>query len=1098
MIRSLSWIILLSFCTTVLLAQEPLNKTGQAKDAKDPKAEAEKKANPLTSLKLRSIGPALMSGRVVGLAVHPDNRSKYYVAVACGGVWKTENAGISWKPIFDGEGSYSIGCITMDPKNPNTLWVGSGENNSQRSVGYGDGVYKSIDGGRSWVNVGLKTSEHIAKIVIDPRDSNIVYVAAQGPLWNSGGDRGLYKTTDGGKSWENILRISENTGVTDFVQDPLHPDVMIAASYQRRRHVWTLVNGGPESALHRTTDGGKSWTKIKGGLPTAEMGRIGLAMAPGDSSVIYTIIEAADKQGGIFRSSDRGITWEKRNPFDQQAQYYSHLVVDPVNKDRIYVMSVLIQLSDDGGKTLKPLGGRFAHVDNHTIWIDPRQPDYYLVGCDGGLYESFDRAANWRFISNLPVTQFYDIACEQIDSPFYRVYGGTQDNNTQGGPAHTMSGHGITNADWHSIVGGDGFHCRVDPKDRNIVYAESQYGGLVRFDWRTSQRVGIQPQAGPGEMGLRWNWDSPLLISPHSNTRIYFAANKLFRSDDRGDSWKAVSGDLTRQIDRDRLKVFGKIQAPEAVAKNVSTSLYGNITALTESPKKEGLLYVGTDDGLVQVTEDGGTNWSKIDTFPGVPAMTYVARLFASQHDVGTVYAAFDNHKNGDFAPYLHKSTDMGKTWTSITGDLPARGGVLAFVEDHVDPKLLFAGTEFGLYYSQNGGMNWLRLKSGLPTIAVRDLCIQQPMNDLIVGTFGRGFYVLDDYSPLRCGASEFTKPATLFPVRDGHLYMQTFQYGGRGKAFLGEEFYTAENPPFGVTITYHLKDAPKTLKQARKDQTKKDETFYPKLDDLRAEEEEEAPSLLLTIADAQGKPIRRLNAPATAGLHRVTWDLRQPAVNLVRGGPPGGGEGDEDIFGPPPGGPLVLPGKYQATLSVRTQGTVKPLTGPVEFAVKYVGAEGLPDEGQKQLVDFQQQVIVLQRELTAVQGLATEATTKLDAIKAALDQTPAASAESRETVRKLIAEQRKTVRLLNGDSILRGRNENTPVSISERVGYAAGATRTIINKPTATEREQYAIAKKELEPVGVEIRNRLLKDIKALEGYLDQIGAPWTPGRVK
>ncbi len=1084
------WLLLLvTLLSTSILADDPPGKTN---------SKEEKKGHPLAGMKLRSLGPALMSGRVVGLAVHPDNRAKYYAAVACGGVWKTENAGVTWKPIFDNEGSYSIGCIVLDPKNPNTIWVGTGENNSQRSVGYGDGLYKSIDAGRTWTNVGLKTSEHIAKIIIDPRDSNTVYVAAQGPLWAPGGDRGLYKTTDGGRTWENILRISENTGITDFVQDPRNPDLIIAASYQRRRHVWTLVNGGPESALHRSTDGGKSWTKLRSGLPAAEMGRIGLAMSPSDPNVIYTIIEAAEKQGGIFRSTDSGITWQKQNPFDQQAQYYAHLVVDPVDKNRIYVMNVFIQVSDDGGKNLRSLGERYKHVDNHAMWIDPKQPDYYLVGCDGGIYESFDRAANWRFINNLPVTQFYDITCEQIDSSFYRVYGGTQDNNTIGGPARTMSNHGIMNSDWHIIVGGDGFHCKVDPKDRNIVYAESQYGGLVRYDWRTGQRVNIQPQPALGEMGLRWNWDSPLIISPHSNTRIYFAANKLFRSDDRGDNWKAVSGDLSRQIDRDRLKVFGKIQSPDAVAKHVSTSLFGNITALAESPKKEGQLYVGTDDGLIQASTDGGANWVKIDKFPGVPDQTYVARLLASQHDANTVYAAFDNHKNGDFAPYLHKSTDGGKTWTNVTGDLPARGSVLAIAEDHVDPKLLFVGTEFGLFFTQDGGTKWQRLKNGLPTIAVRDLAIQQPMNDLVVGTFGRGFYVLDDYSALRQPASEFEKPAAIFQPRDGFLFMTTSQYGGRGKAFLGEEPYTAENPLFGVNFTVHLKEAPKTLKAERKDRLKKDETAYPKLEDLRAEAEEEAPSLLLTITDAENKVVRLIPAPATAGVQRINWDLRHPAVNLSRGGARSSDDDMEELFGPAPGGPMVTPGKYNASLSLKSKGTVSTIAGPVTFNVKYVGEQPLSPDDLQQLTMFQQQVVALQRELTAVQGLASEVTSKLDAIKSALDQAPNATMESRETVRKLQADHRVTLRTLNGDNVLRARNENTPVSIAERVGYAAGATRSIINKPTGTEREQYTLASGELAKLRTEVKGRLQKDVKELENYLDQIGAPWTPGRVK
>ncbi|HEV2947441.1 MAG TPA: hypothetical protein VGX70_08690, partial [Gemmataceae bacterium] len=677
-------------------------------------------AETFSGLKLRSIGPAVASGRVVGFAVHPANRARYYIAVASGGVWKTENAGITWTPIFDNEGSYSIGTVVLDPKNPNVVWVGTGENNSQRSVGYGDGVYRSEDGGKSWKNIGLKNSEHIGRIVIDPRDSNTVYVAAQGPLWGPGGDRGLYKTTDGGKSWKRILYVSENTGVTDVVMNPNRPDVLIAASYQRRRHVWTLIDGGPESALYKSTDAGATWTKLKSGLPNEEMGRIGLAMAPTNPDIIYAIIESIDKKGGIFRSDDGGATWNRRNEFDQQAQYYAHLVVDPVNAERIYVMNVYLQVSDDGGKTLHKLGEKFKHVDNHEIWIDPKNPSYYLVGCDGGVYESFDRGANWRFISNLPVTQFYDVTVDN-QGPFYHVYGGTQDNATLGGPAKTRSIHGITNEDWFNTKEGDGFQSRVDPEDPNIIYSEAQYGDLVRFDRRTGQSMGIQPKPGKGEAPLRWNWDSPLLISPHLHTRLYFAAQRLFRSDDRGDTWKPVSGDLTRQLDRNQLPVMGKIWSADAVAKNVSTSFYGNIVALTESPKKEGLIYLGTDDGLIQVTDSGGQTWRKEDKFTGVPDRTYVSRLLASQHDANTLYASFDNHKNADFAPYLLKSADAAKTWKSIKGDLPANGPVLALAEDPVNPNLLFAGTEFGLFFSLNGGEKWIRLKGGMPTIAVRD-----------------------------------------------------------------------------------------------------------------------------------------------------------------------------------------------------------------------------------------------------------------------------------------------------------------------------------------------------------------------------------------
>ena len=1052
-------------------------------------------SHPAAGLRLRSIGPALMSGRVVGFAVHPSNRSRFFIAVASGGVWKTENAGVTWTPVFDNEGSYSIGCVVLDPKNPNVVWVGTGENNSQRSVGYGDGVYKSIDGGKTWANMGLKNSEHIGKIVVDPRDSDTVYVAAQGPLWGPGGDRGLYKTTDGGKTWAKILAISDDTGVTDLVQDPNHPEILVAASYQRRRHVFTLVNGGPESAIHRSTDGGKTWVKVRSGLPGGDLGRIGLAIAPTDSDTLYAIVEASEGQGGIFRSQDRGVTWQKRNPFDQQAQYYSHLVVDPVNRDRVYVMNVLIQVSDDGGKTLRPLGGKWAHVDNHEIWIDPKDPDYYLVGCDGGVYQSHDRGANWQYCANLPVTQFYDVTCEQTNTPFYKVYGGTQDNSTLGGPARTRSAHGITNADWHILLGGDGFQCRVDPKDPDIVYAEYQYGGLVRYDWRNHQRVSIQPQAGANEPPLRWNWDSPLIISPHSNTRIYFAANKLFRSDDRGDSWTAVSGDLTRQINRDKLAVFGKIQPPEAVSKHVSTSFFGNITALSESPRKEGLIYVGTDDGLIQVTEDGGKNWRKVEVFPGVPEGTYVTRLLASEHEANTVYATFDNHKNADFAPYILRSADAGRTWTKLAGDLPARGSVNAIAEDHINPKLLFAGTEFGLFFSVEGGTRWHRLKNGLPTIAVKDIAIQRPMNDLVVGTFGRGFYILDDYSPLRAVTpATLEKPASVYPVRDGFLHMSSAQYGGGGKAFLGEAFYTAENPTFGAMITYHLKDSLPTAKQKRKEAQKKDPKFYPSQDQLRAEAEEEEPAILLTIRDESGKVVREFGGPAAPGLHRVTWDLRGAPIVPAR---PRNPENDEDGFSIGGGGNLVAPGKYSVTIGKRVDGKFSQLAGPQEFQVREVELVPLPDADRKLLADFQKDLLKIQRDLSAVLGTASQISSNLDQMKVVLDQLPEAPPESRERVRKLIASQKETVRKLNGDSILRARNENVPMSISERVGIAVGAGRTISAKPTGTQREQFAIARQELDEVSATLRQRSEKDLRELETLLDKLGAPWTPGRL-
>ena len=1083
----------LMFCAILQTA------VGIAHAQDEPKKDDPQSGTALSGLKFRLIGPAITSGRVVGLAVHPQDRSTCYVAAACGGVWKTTNAGTTWTPIFDNEGSYSIGYVVLDPKNPNVVWVGTGENNSQRSVGYGDGVYRSDDGGKSWKNMGLKASEHVGKIVIDPRNSDTLYVAAQGPLWGPGGDRGLYKTTDGGKTWNKVLNISENTGVTDVVMDPRNPDILIAASYQRRRHVWTLINGGPESALYKSTDGGKQWTKLKNGLPKEDMGRIGLAMAPTNPDMVYAIIESIDKKGGIFRTTDLGATWERRNEFDQQAQYYAHLVVDPANAERLYVMSVFLRVSDDGGKTLRNLGERFKHVDNHTIWIDPRNPNYYLVGCDGGIYESFNRGSNWKFIANLPITQFYDVAVDN-NGPFYHVYGGTQDNFTLGGPARTNSLHGITNAEWFVTQGGDGFHCKVDPKDPNIIYSEYQYGGLARFDRRTGESAGIQPQPGKGETHLRWNWDSPLIISPHMHTRLYFAANKVFRSDDRGNSWKAISSDLTRQIDRNSLPIMGKVWSADAVAKSVSTSLYGNIVALAESPKKEGMLYAGTDDGLIQVTENGGEAWRKIDKFPGVPERTYVSRLLASQHDAATVYASFENHKNADFAPYILKSSDAGRSWASIKGDLPANGPVLALAEDHINPNLLFAGTEFGLFFTVNGGQKWQRLKTGLPTIAVRDLAIQRQENDLVVGTFGRGIYVLDDYTPLRMLSPELlAQESVLFPVKTAVMYIPTRQYGLRGKGFQGDGFYAADNPPFGATFTYYLKDTIKTKKQQRRDAekeaTKKNtNASYPNADQLRAEAEEEAPAILLNVADSSGHVIRTLTGPVTQGSHRLTWDLRDPAVTLVR---PRSAENEDDLFREEPSGPLVLPGTYKVSLAKRVNGKVTPLAGPVPFVVEAAGASSMNLADRKALQEFQQKVARLQRAVSGAVEAANELTGRLDQAKRALDQTPGIDSRWKDFARDLENANRQILRSLRGDVVLRGHNENTPISISERVGAIVSAQRLSLARPSQTDSDGYAIASQEFSHELEELRTLIGVNYRSLEKALDANGAPWTPGRL-
>jgi len=1048
----------------------------------------------LGGLHLRCIGPAVSSGRISSIAVDPSDHSIWYVAAASGGVWKTVNCGTTWNPVFEGEGSFSIGTVAVDPVNPAVVWVGTGENNSQRSVSYGDGVYRSEDGGKSWKNMGLKKSEHIARILIDPRNTNVVYVAAQGPLWGPGGDRGLYKTTDGGKDWKAVLSISENTGVTDVVMEPGNPDVLIAASYQRRRHVWTLIDGGPESAMYKSTDAGATWAKVTSGLPSVDMGRIGLAVSPADPRVIYSIIEASERKGGIFRSTDYGSSWEKRNDFDATAMYYATLYADPKNIDRIYVMNTVLMVSNDGGKTVQPIGEQSKHPDNHCMWIDPSNTNHYLVGCDGGLYESFDRAQTWGFKSNLPVTQFYDVDVDNA-SPFYNVYGGTQDNFSVGGPSRTRSESGIVNSDWIVTTGGDGFHSRIDPEDPNTVYAESQYGGLVRFDKRTGEQIGIQPQQDRHEEPLRWNWDSPLIISPHSHTRLYFAANHLYRSDDRGDTWKEVSPDLTRQIDRNTLPVMGRIWEVDAVSKSASTSLYGNCTALCESPLKEGMIYVGTDDGLVHVTEDGGNTWRKIEKFMGVPERSYVARLFASQHEVNTVYASFDNHKNADFLPYILKSTDAGRTWTSISGNLPKNGSVLAIAEDHVDPALLFVGTEFGLFTTLDGGTKWIQLKSGLPTIAVRDLRIQKRENDLVLATFGRGFYILDDYSPLRLlSKKSLSGEASIYPVKDALMYVPSTPLGGGKKAFAGESFYTAPNPPYGVVFSYFLKDSYKTKKDIRREaekeaKKKKIASPYPTVEQLRAEDEEEPPQVTLTISDTSGHVLRYISGENQKGINRVSWNMRYASPVLSSHSP----DTDEETDG----GPLVMPGKYLVSLSKRVDGATTILAGPVPFTVLVDGLSSMKPDDRKDLSDFQQRVFRLQRSVSGAAQAANELKSRIASALQALQQTPSNVDSLIRRAHSIESADNEILRLLRGDNTLRSRNEASPIAIGERVSNIVEDERFSTSRPTQTHRDGYTIAAEDFSGVLARLNSLLQSDFPALEKQMEAAGTPWTPGRV-
>ncbi len=1047
------------------------------------------KSETFNGLKFRCVGPAATSGRVVDFAVNPNDVTEYYVAVACGNVWKTTNSGTTWDPIFDKYGSHSIGCVSLDPNNSNVVYVGTGENNSQRSVSWGDGLYRSEDGGKSFKNIGLKKSEHIAKVLIDPRDSKVIYVAAQGPLWGPGGDRGLYKSTNYGATWDSVLYISPNTGVTDVVMDPRNPDVLYAASYQRRRHVWTLINGGPEGAIYKSTDAGKTWNKLTSGLPDGDVGRIGLAISPVNPDYVYAIVEAANEGDGFYRSINRGASWEKMSDYKNvSAQYYSEIFCDPVDVNKVYALDTYSSITTDGGKTFNPISTKGRHVDDHAFWINPKNTNHFMIAGDGGIYETFDAARTFRYKENLPTLQFYRVSVDNYE-PFYRVMGGTQDNNSMIGPSQTINEEGIVNADWIPLVGGDGYEAVPDRENPNIIYCEWQYGGLTRYDMQSGEQMSIKPQERKDEAPYRWNWDTPLITSQHSKTRIYIAANKLFRSDDRGDTWQVISNDLTRQIDRNKLPIMDKVWSVDAVAKNASTSFYGNIVSLTESPLIEGLIYVGTDDGLIQVTEDGGKNWRKIESFPGIPEMTYVSCLYASQFDANTVYATFDNHKRADFKPYILVSNDRGKSWKSIAADLKEPQVVYTFVQDHIKKDLFFIGTEYGLFFTNNGGEKWIQLKGNFPTQAVKDLDIQKRENDLAVATFGRGYYILDNYSPLRdiTEKSLTEENYKLYPVKDALMFTK------RSATFsgVGSSYYKADNPPFGATFTYYIKEAPKTLKQQRQEKEKElikknEPVYYPSFEDLRKEDDEEKPFLLFTISDAAGNVVRKLKTKVDSGINRFTWDLRYASTNPVKKA------SDENPSGYP-----VMPGKYKVTMSVSIDGLLKEVAGPVEFEAKVLNNVTLPANDRNELVAFQNKVNDLNSAVNGAIEVSKDLKENIEIIKTAIKQTQNAPQKLIEEANRISEENIAIYRKLVDDEVISSRNEPVYPSISARIGEVVGGLWSTTSAPTSSYKQNYQIASEEFKPV-LETLKRLVEiDLKNLENEMNKLGSPWTPGRV-
>ncbi|MSR03015.1 MAG: hypothetical protein EXR94_09825 [Gemmatimonadetes bacterium] len=914
-------------------------------------------------LKFRSIGPATPSGRIDDFAVLARDPRTFYVAAATGGVWKTTNNGITVTPVFDEGGSGSVGAIAIAPADANLVWVGTGEANNRQSSSWGDGIYKSTDGGKSWKHMGLRESKQIARILVDPVDHEVVYVAALGDLWKAGGERGIYKTTDGGISWSRVLDAGPDAGGIELVMDPTNNKVMYAATYQRRRTSWGMNGGGPNSALWKTADAGRTWTRLTKGLPEGSLGRSGLDVYRANPNIVYARIEHPT-QGGVYRSDDAGANWRKMGSTNPRPMYFGVIKVDPRNDLRVYVPGLNVLVSDDGGKTFRSLDEKI-HVDYHAMWINPSDPEHLMIGGDGGVGISYDRGAKWMWLPHIPVGQFYHVGFD-MQTP-YTICGGLQDNNTWCGPSQVRSKDGSANDDWFVAQGGDGFVGLIDPTNHKIIYAESQDGNIVRTDRTTNERKSVRPEAVPGEKPLRWNWDTPFMLSSHDPATLYAGANTLYKTTDRGHSWKAVSGDLTLALDRDTVDLMGMKGKDIKIAKNDGVSVYGTLFTIAESRLKKGLLYTGSDDGQVSVTRDDGAAWANVTPkIPNAPKWAYVSKVEPSKFAEGTVYVTFDGHRSGDYGTYVYASTDFGGSFRSIAANLPSGVVVRTITEDLKNPDVLYLGAENGLFVTTDRGRSWVRVKANVPTVPVYEITLHPRDNDMILATHGRALWILDDLTPFQQYSVAAAKDAHVFEVEPA---VERVRAEDRMREFEGDMRFLGENPPVGAPITYHLK-------------TKGD-------------------SVRIVIKDGSGAIVRELNGDSaktkpTSGINTIVWDFRVEPL------PPSKRAGTDlpSFFGGGREGPMVLPGTYTAALFVNGK---EAASGPVQ--VRLDPDIQIADADLKERFDALKQLHGLNRTLTAATDAVRDADDQLGSIRKGLPDSTKVPAPIKATTDSLTKE---------------------------------------------------------------------------------------------